>query len=267
MSKEKKYCTECGAENELENEFCTECGQLCKKKENAEKDTQSDEQEIEVETSEEAAIETKETAAEPNKYVESVKKYIKDNKRNVGIAAGVLVLAIVLFFVFKKPILAKGTWTTSDEEFYDKRERYTVDISKNGDVEVFLDYADYLNGTTKLNFSVVEDEWEKADVPTRTVYVFDEIKKAEIVVPNLTYQYERADLVSAFSDLGVEYEVDERSDEVAIIFDFSGHPELITDNDLGIVLEIVDKEDKDNDYHEDYLIFDGFNGKKELFNR
>src|SRR5699024_12671405 len=105
---------------------------------------------------------------------------MNDTNRSVGMAGGVLVLAIVLFYVVKNTILAKGTWTTSDEEFYDKRERYTVDISKNGDVEVFLDYADYLNGTTKLNFSVVEDEWEKADVPTRTVYVFDEIKKAEI---------------------------------------------------------------------------------------
>ena len=280
MSEEKKFCTQCGAENVKDNKFCTSCGEVFEE----ETDEKIIEQETETAETTEEVVEPSETPAEEpsnepanetpvqpvsnqNKNQDTFKKikeYVETNKKTVGIVAGVLIVLIIAATFLSGATQARGKWVTNDEEFYNRRERYTVDISRNGNAEVFVESSDSLDGTIKLNFSVVEDEWETT--ATRTAYVLDEVSTMEIVVPNLTYQQERGEILNEFGLFGVDYDIKEGKNDVTLTFDFSDHPDLLFGSHLETVIEFVTEDDRDNEHREDYVIFNGLEGRRELFN-
>lgn len=250
MTNQEKFCTECGTKNPIENQFCLECGHEF---------TSND---ITAETNVTSATkEHKEKAGSISK----IKQYILSNKKLALIVAAVAIVIIGLVIFFTGSTAAQGQWQSSEEDFYYSRERYTVDIKKNGNAVVVMESSDPLNGTMTLKLSVDEDTVESKD--TRKVYTLNSVEMLEMVVPTLTYQYSRSDILSQFSDSEMPYEVNEGSDDVSVVFDFENHSEELFYGDFPIVFELVDQNDVENEYREDYLIFDGFDGTVELFNR
>lgn len=250
MINKEKFCTECGTKNPIENQFCLECGREFASNETAAKIKGTS-----------ATKEHKEKAGSISK----IKQYILSNKKLALIVAAVAIVIIGLVIFFTGSTAAQGQWQSSEEDFYYSRERYTVDIKKNGNAVVVMESSDPLNGTMTLKLSVDEDTVESTD--TRKVYTLNSVEMLEMVVPTLTYQYSRSDILSQFSDSELPYEVNEGSDDVSVVFDFENHSEELFYGDFPIVFELVDQNDVENEYREDYLIFDGFDGTVELFNR
>lgn len=278
MSDEKKYCTECGEENPITNEFCTSCGHKFTidkvEDKGAENDVVLNEPVTPADNLETApTIDQKETPKIDQDNLKSdssnsgnkIIQFLIANKLIAGIGAGMIVAVLAFVFFFAGSIEASGTWTTTDEEYYYNRERYSTDIKRNGNVEVFIEYADELSGTIALTFSIEEDDWESTD--TRKAYGLNEMESLEIVVPNLTYQHERSEILSEFSRSGIDYDINEGRDDVTIIFDFSTHADELFGSDFETLLELVNENDSENEYGENYIVFYGFDGRKELFSR
>lgn len=262
MTDKVKFCTECGQKNPVDGEFCTNCGHGFIKK----ADTESAENEkAEVTSTVEQKQPIKNSKNDAKDKLTALKTYIMSNKKIVGIGAGVLVVGLAIFFFFSGSIEARGTWESTDAEFYERRERYNAEIKRNGEVEIFVDRSDALNGTLAMTFSVKEDEWLSED--TRKAYALDEVKSLEMVVPNLTYQFERSEIVSELSNAGLQYEVEEGNDEVTISFVVDKESNDYFGTDYETIIELVDENDKDNTYGESYVIFSGLNGSRVLFNR
>lgn len=287
MSDERKFCTECGAENPIDNRFCTECGhELDPVEESTEEVTPvvSDEPTVEetVEPTEEPITEepveetpvedepvTEETSATPKEKKENplnnIVPFVMANKVALLIGAAVLIVAVALFMFFSGTVAVRGTWESSDDDFYQSRVYETVTISRGGNVEVHSEPSDELNGEYTYTFSIEEDEWESED--GRTVYAVTDFGEIELVVPNLTYSNQRRNLRDLFDE--VEPDINEGRNDVTLTWDFSEEDdwEDLLGSSAESIITLVDEDDSENDHGETYVIIEGILGSSELFDR
>lgn len=201
-----------------------------------------------------------------NKVGNKIISFVGRNKRLLVIGGVCLVAVIGLFLLFFGSVNIRGTWETSDEDYYDDRRYYTASISRRGNVEVVMEHADELNGTVIFNFSIEEDETESTD--TRTVYAIRDFDTIEFIVPSITYEQARNEALQQFASTDVTPDINEGSNEVTITYDLRDTwEEEMGEADLERAFQLVGEDDLDNAYYEDYIIFDGLFGREDLFDR
>lgn len=267
MSRENKYCPECGTSNPEDSRYCFECGNTF-------------EEEIEHPI-EEATVNVAPTS----------KKL--DKKKKIGIALSALVLVVGGIFIIDLMKEDESEQTMPQEEVTEKEETVlqedvespeetqeaveevftywemprekigdyghtlTLGFSNTNKVEAEIKYASITQGHYRYFMTVTEDEAASSDF--ERYYRVDEVEKIEYDLSSGDYSYEKENINDHLDAGGFIYDV-ERVDTLVRYTIYEPDLEQLKIGSLPdypheYIIQQIDYAAEANDLYEDYLMF------------